>query len=88
MIFGTRVVNDMKKYKFVLDFYCKSIEMEVNIHKYCIPFNGIAENVERQITQIVPISSTPLDKGIKYLGFLLKPSDYKLLYLNWLYLKI
>jgi hypothetical protein len=47
MIFGVGSINEVKKFKDILDLYYKDIE--VNVHKSSVLFNGLEGNVERHI---------------------------------------
>jgi hypothetical protein len=62
--------------------------MEINMNKYCILFNDLSDNLKRQIAQIFPMKMEPLDNGVKYLGFILKPNNYTKGDWQWLIKKI
>jgi hypothetical protein len=47
MLFSLGTVSEAKKFKEILDLYCKAIGMEVNAHKSSILFNGLQENLDR-----------------------------------------
>jgi hypothetical protein len=45
-------------------------------------FNVLEKEVKMQFLNLFPMNSIELDQGVKYLGFKLKPNDYK--YVDWL----
>lgn len=57
----------------------------MNAHKSSILFNGLEDNLERQLSQILHYSPTPFDNGFNVWGFnfYMKPNDYK--FKNWLW---
>jgi hypothetical protein len=83
MIFAKGSLGEINHYKYLLDIFCKATRMEVNFRKSCMLFNRLEGEVERKISQALPLFSGSFDLGIKYLGFHLKPHDYK--YLDWLW---
>jgi hypothetical protein len=88
IFFGIGTLQEVKKYTEILDLCCKFIGMEVHIHKSSTFFNGLEENMERQIAQVISYTPTRLEKGIKYPGFHLNPNDYKFSDWKWFYKKI
>jgi hypothetical protein len=50
MLFDLGSVVEPKKYKEIIVLYCKATGMEVNGHKSSILFNGLEENLERQLS--------------------------------------
>ena len=88
IFFGIGTLQKVKKYMEILYLCCKFIGMEVNIHKSSTLLNGLEENMERQVAQVISYTPTPLEKGIKYPSFHLNPNDYKFSDWKWLYKKI
>jgi hypothetical protein len=82
MIFGQGSSKEMKSIKKILDIYCKATVMEVNMTKSLMLFNVLEEEVKMQVLNLFPMNYVELDQGVKYLGFKLKPNDYK--YVDWL----
>jgi hypothetical protein len=66
----------MNYLKIILYSFCKSNGMEINMNKSCILFNDLSDNLKRYIAHIFPMNMEPLDNGLKYLGFILKPNNY------------
>ena len=50
--------------------------MEVNVLKYCILFNEVKQEELDKILSLFPLHIDNIDKGLKYLGYFLKPTDY------------
>jgi hypothetical protein len=57
---------------------------KINKDTFGIFVNGLSASLQRRIEHLFPIKVDPLDKGVKYLGFYLKPNNYK--YVDWLWL--
>jgi hypothetical protein len=76
LIFYDGSRRDFLKLKEILDLYCVSIRMMVNLGKSIIFFVGIeVENVE-SIKNIFPFKHIEFEEGLKYLGFFLKYNAY------------
>jgi len=63
--------------KSILDLFCKATWMEINMNKSCILTNGMSDDFLRILEQQFPMKIEPPYMGFKYLGFHLKPNDYK-----------
>ena len=50
--------------------------MEASLHKSNFLFNNVSEVSLSQTQGLSPYKADPIDKGIKYLGFMLKPNCY------------
>jgi hypothetical protein len=57
-----------------LDLFCTSIGQ---INRDILLDNGLQEEVSEQLKGLLPFERKNLDKGLKYLGFVLKPNDYQ-----------
>jgi hypothetical protein len=77
LIFGHGSLREIKQYKGILDMYCGAYGMEIKLNKYCMFLSVLENDLERWISQILNLNSTPLEQGVKYIGFYIKPSDYK-----------
>ena len=62
--------------KSTLDSSCISIGMIINTQKSVIIFNEISALVRSLARNNFSYSVNPLEKGLKYLGFSLKPNKY------------
>jgi hypothetical protein len=70
--------------KMILDLYCLVTSMEFVFSKPCFLFNSLFDEARRERDQALLFPRSDLDRGLKYLGFLLKPNSYS--YNNWLWL--
>ena len=50
--------------------------MHINVEKSILSENGLTEEVRSRIRAELPYIVKPMDKGFKYLGFVLKPNAY------------
>jgi len=51
-------------------------EMKVNVGKYSISCMGTNEEDMKFFTQSFPCQAVDINKGIKYLGFYIKPNEF------------
>ena len=72
MIFGHGSIIKMKKNNDLLNLYCNSIGMVINMKKYTLLNNEIVGDVQRKSQSIFPMQISDLDQGVKCLGFHLK----------------
>jgi hypothetical protein len=75
---------DLNSLKEVLDIYCKDTSMEINVDKSCLITHCLSNISSQQIYNLLPFPKKELEIGFKYLGFFLKPGNYR--YANWLWL--
>ena len=57
--------------------------MEISINKYIIIYNELLMEVEAQIHILFSFKVESVDSGIKYLGYFMKPNDYRIV--DWLW---
>ena len=62
--------------------------MEINLEKSKLLHNNMNEEVITQARALIPVSTSLVDEGFKYLGFHLKPNSYSTQDWMWLYKKI
>jgi hypothetical protein len=66
--------GDASKLKEILGLYNIAFGMKNNMHKYSIYFNGVEEDLARDLIQIYAFHHIDFQVGFKYLGFSLKPN--------------
>jgi len=49
MVFGQGNIREMNQTNIIIDYYCKSMGMEVNTNKYYFLFNRLEEDLEGKI---------------------------------------
>jgi len=70
--------------KSILDLFSKATGMEYNIRKSTISHNLLSDEEINRFKDLFPFESKSIDEGLKYLGFNLKPTNYKKV--DWLWL--
>jgi hypothetical protein len=88
LLFGRGNLREQSYLKTILDLFCKATGMEINMNKSCILANGLSDAFLRRLEQLFPMKIEPLDVGVKYLGFHLKPNNYKKDDWTWLIKKM
>ena len=77
LIFCFGSVRDVVTLGEILDLFSKATGMEVNVVKSSITSHFLREEERREFERIFPYNSVGLDDGLTYLGFHLKPNDYR-----------
>jgi hypothetical protein len=62
--------------------------MEINCQKSCFLSHNLNDDLLNRVVEIFGILVSPLDQGMKYLGFFLKPNDYRVNDWHWLLQKV
>lgn len=87
-IFFNGSVRDLTSLNEVLNLFCRTTRMEINIEKYTISLSDCTLQESQLATQYFPYQATNLMEGLKYLGFKLKPNGYKIAKWTWLVTKV
>jgi hypothetical protein len=66
----------------------RSSSMEINVQKSSIVFNEVKEEQVRNILLVFPYQKVDLQSSFKYLGFSLKPNNYRMRDWQWFIDKI
>jgi hypothetical protein len=85
-LFGSQ--RNLNSFKNILNLYCSATGMKVNMEKSCLILNHCAEAEESSIANTFPSQRKPLSEGLKYLGFNLKPENYRKEDWSWLIRKV
>jgi hypothetical protein len=88
LILGIRSLEEWVEFKKLLNLFCQASGMEVNCEKSCFLHNNYESENLSSIENLFGIPIAPLDYGMKYLGFHLKPNDYRVSDWFWLLQKI
>jgi hypothetical protein len=62
--------------------------MEINEQNSSITFSSLDEEETLYIVERLPFQVLDIDEGLKYLGFLIKPNNYRKIDLHWLIAKL
>ena len=88
LIFCSRSVRDAITIGESLDLFSKATGMEVNAGKSSITTHFLRDEERHAFVRIFPYNSAGLDVGMNYLGFHLKPNDYRKNDWSWLLEKL
>ena len=67
----------LEKLLALLQIFCKDTGMNLSEHKSTITTFNLDEGIVRRLLTLFLFMVTLLDYGLKYLGFKLKPNNYK-----------
>ena len=62
--------------------------MKISVEKYYFLINNVSNDVMEELKEHFPFKTEALEGGFKYLGFWLKPLDYRVTDWSWLIKKI
>jgi hypothetical protein len=62
--------------------------MQINMEKSCMLLNNISDGEASSFLSLIPAQRRNFDEGFKYLGFQLKPDNYKKGDWLWLICKV
>jgi len=82
-ILGPGEVDEWIHMKTLLDCFCKASGLYINFSKSVCVFSNIDETVLQAVDQVWNVVFSPLDEGIKYLGFFLKSTNYRVSDWHW-----
>ena len=70
-------MDEWNAYKEALDLLCSATCMTVSIEKSSFLFHDVDEDTRRHISALLPFKIDPVTIGFKYLGYRLKPLEYR-----------
>jgi hypothetical protein len=88
LIFSTGSRKDAETLKNILSLFSKATGMVINEGKSSLTTNLLTEEELGAFRQHFPFVEKKLEEGLKYLGFVLKPNDYRKEDWNWLLKKM
>lgn len=71
-------------YKDILDCFCVVMGMIINPNKYIFLIFVLEANEFGRLKDLFPFRFKPLDLGIKYFSYLIKPNNYSREDCSWL----
>jgi hypothetical protein len=74
--------------KSILSKFCDATGMAINCHKSVFLVQNVDQTFKQSLTSVFNIKIENLDQGMKYLGFFLKPNNYRVNDWLWLLQKI
>ena len=84
IIFLNGSLGDITIVNSILQLFCKAIGMPCNNSKYTITIHGFSPHEPHFSMQWFPFSSVRFEDGLKYLGFHIKPTNYRVTDWTWL----
>lgn len=81
-------IGDTSALQHVFELFQKETCMIINIHKSTLTAVGCSQLEVQYTLRHFPFALQPLEDGLKYLGFRLKPSGYKIADWTWLISKV
>ena len=69
-------LEDFRNIREILDCLCLSFDMKINIEKWSLLVFGLSDNERTKIGVLFSFSLSPIEEGLKYSGFRLKPNAY------------
>jgi hypothetical protein len=74
LILGIGKFDDWMEFQTIFTSFCLASRMDVNFQKSCCLAQNIAPSLEQRMQETFNIQFISIDKGMKHLGFYLKPS--------------
>jgi hypothetical protein len=88
LIFCSGIRGDAEKLSTILDLFGRATGMQINAQKSTLSAHLMDEEETNCYKDIFPFEQQPFDDGLKYLGFHLKPNNYKKEDWSWLIAKL
>jgi hypothetical protein len=85
LILGIGKFKDWMVFQSILTNFCLAC---ANFHKSCFLAKNIDPSLEQRLQAAFNIHFITIDKGMKYLGFYLKPNNYKVADWKWMIQKV
>jgi hypothetical protein len=77
-------IQEWKEIDDILKIFCRATSMMVNLLKSTFHHSGIQGEVLDNFKEIFPYNFVDLSEGFRYLGYFLKPDNYKAEDWRWL----
>ena len=84
LLFGDGSLLEWMHYKSLIDLFCGASRMSINPQKFVFGAHNIPQNVLSPILLTFSCFFKPLEEGLSYLGFQVKPNCYRAGDWNWL----
>jgi hypothetical protein len=88
LIFCSGSRGDAEKLSSILDLSGHATGMQINVQKYTLSTHLMEEEELGVYKEFFTYETNPFDEGLKYLGFHLKPNNYKKEDWVWLVAKL
>jgi len=81
-------IRDSRSFSKILLLFSSATGMLANQSKSTITFSHTSVHESHFAHQVFPYNLHPMDRGLKYLGYWLKPTGHKIAYWIWLVKKL
>eukprot|EP00253_Pinus_taeda_P019452 PITA_19452 len=88
IMFSNGSLEDCKTIKRILDLFLKAIGLCINERKSSLTSSGLSEDMVHSVKMVLNFDVKTLEDTFKYLGFLLKPDNYRIKDWTWILAKI
>ena len=88
LLFCDGLRRDDSKLKEILNLYCTTTYMMVDMQKYSFSFNDMAKDQIKSIQHLFLYQLMDFQLGFKYLGFYIKPNDSEISDWKWIIAKV
>ena len=88
LLFYDGLRRDDSKLKEILNLYCTTTYMMVDMKKYSFSFNDMAKDQIKSIQHLFLYQLMDFQLGFKYLGFYIKPNDSEISDWKWIIAKV
>ena len=84
IMFATGTFKEWVAFKVILDTFCATSGMHINMDKSCFLHNNMDDGILNRIVGSLPSKFEHITKGFNYLGYYLKPLGYLVKDWHWL----
>ena len=84
LIFCSGSIRDVHTLSDILSLFSKATGMEINERKSTVTTHLLTLDETQAFARVFPFIQIDIDVGLKYLGFSLKPNDYRKMDWYWL----
>jgi hypothetical protein len=88
LVLGIGKFEDWMDFQSILTNLFLSFGMDVNYHKLCFLAQNIDSILKQRMHEAFNIQFVSIDEGMKYLGFYIKPNNYRVADWKWLIQKV
>ena len=84
ILMGSGTLLDWSTFEVILETFCKASGMKINFDKSCLLYHNLSVDCQNWFTCNLPYKLQPIQSGLNYLGFSLKPLGYRVLDWHWI----
>jgi hypothetical protein len=88
LILGIGKFEDWMDFQSISKKNCLASSMDVSCHKSCFLAQNKDSSLEQRMHATFNIQFVSIDEGMKYLGFYIKPNNYRVADWKWLIQKV